>query len=949
MHTIFRASLLFIVFVAFLSIFDRRENIWSLGENTSIPPYLSYESNWAKSMSDNLNVKQKIGQSILLPAFPQEDTVYWHKLGDFIEQYYIGGIVVYKGDALRVTQMINYLQSRAKVPLLVMIDSDFDVQNMIGSMLPFLHQAQLEQISDNSVLFELASILSLQFRRMGIHGIFGPDIHSLSYPENIYQDEEFWNLKKNKVFSLLKAMAENRIFAVMDIQKTEALNFSDSLFVAQLNYLVKKGLGGVRIFESNDFTSENASCFLPKELGYRGISFGKSIFATDSMEKTSSILRKTIENGADLFVYDGPHSGFKLFIDSIEINNKTEENRLISGFTKIMHLKYWLGLHKYKMQSEENIVADLCSPKAESVIRKATESSIILLQNKESQIPLRGLDNQNIVTISFGENNSGIFNKRLKNYAQIKEMMLPKINFKEKLYHQLKAVGDSDLIMVGVFETNQFSVDYGVSVEILKEIESLAQTRNVIYINFAPVQVLRNIRNPENFGAIIQANNDLSFSQDYAAQLIFGGIKADALLSYTLGNFRGGTSFITEKSRLKFSIPEELNIDRKKLSAIDSIVYDGIKNKAFPGCQIVAVKDGVVFFEKNYGYTEYNSKTKIESTHIYDLASLTKILATAPVLMHLYQNKKFDIQKKLKDYIQQTDTTNKGELLMNDILLHQARLKAWIPFYLYTYDKRSRQLRPDLYVKNPDSLHSTQVAYRLYITNSYKDSIFIKILESPLNKGDGYKYSDLGFYLFTKIIEIQSGRTINTVADSLLYAPLGAKSLTYNPLEKFPKEQIVPTENDISFRRQLLQGYVHDYGAAMLGGVAGHAGLFGNALDVAKLMQMYLNKGVYGGEQLISRDAVELFVSRPVKSNRRALIFDMKPVNGNAASVSRYVSEQSYGHTGFTGTIVWADPENNFIFIFLSNRIHPDIENDKILKMSIRPKIHNVFYSAMLE
>ncbi len=319
--------------------------------------------------------------------------------------------------------------------------------------------------------------------------------------------------------------------------------------------------------------------------------------------------------------------------------------------------------------------------------------------------------------------------------------------------------------------------------------------------------------------------------------------------------------------------------------------------------------------------------------------------------MKLYEQKKLNLNAKLSKYIPDLKETNKKNLIIKDILTHQARLKPWIPFYRYTYeDEEHTKLNPDIYSNIKSEKYPIQVADNLYITKSYTDTIYKKIYESELREKKEYKYSDLGLILFHKMIEIQTGIKQEVYDNKMFYDKLGAVTLDYLPLKKFPKSRIVPTENDTIFRRQLVQGYVHDPAAAMLGGVAGHAGLFSNGDDLAKMMQMYLNYGSYGGLKYLKASTLRLFSSCAFckSGNRRGIGFDRvkRPEGGPA---SQLVSDKSFGHSGFTGILVWMDPKYDFVYIFLSNRINPTAENRKLITMDVRTKIQSYFYKSFPE
>jgi CubicO group peptidase (beta-lactamase class C family) len=463
--------------------------------------------------------------------------------------------------------------------------------------------------------------------------------------------------------------------------------------------------------------------------------------------------------------------------------------------------------------------------------------------------------------------------------------------------------------------------------------------------------------------------------------VLFGGRGASGTLPVSISGFCAeGTGRITAGlQRLRYTAPHEAGMDEGILYKIDSIAQHAMDEKAMPGCQVLAARNGNVFYHKSFGHHTYRKRQQLNRYHVYDLASVTKVAATLPCIMHLVDQGQLKLNDKLKEHWPELDTSAMGELVISDILLHQAGLKAWIPFYLNTlepiypwqklystnysrsypiqlskhfYANKHLSLRSGFYTYNRDENHPYQVSDHMFMRRDLKDTIIQTIINNGLNGNEDYLYSDLGFYLLQHIIEAKFNMPLNQVTDSLFYRPLGLKHLTYNPENRFGMEHIVPTENDLIFRKKIVHGYVHDPGAAMLGGVAGHAGLFANANDLAKLFQMYLNKGEYGGERFISEKIIEKFTEygNLRKNNRRGLGFDKpQPDTSKASPVIKEIPHESFGHTGFTGTMAWADPKNGILYIFLSNRIHPDVMNTKLITMNVRTEIQQVIYDELLE
>jgi CubicO group peptidase (beta-lactamase class C family) len=379
-------------------------------------------------------------------------------------------------------------------------------------------------------------------------------------------------------------------------------------------------------------------------------------------------------------------------------------------------------------------------------------------------------------------------------------------------------------------------------------------------------------------------------------------------------------------------------------SRIDAIAESGITKGAYPGCRVLVAKDGVVVLDKAYGTLDVETKIPVDLNTVYDLASITKIASSTLCAMKMTDEGKLDVNKTLGDYLDIPSDNPYSKVVIKNMLSHCAGFTPWIPFYSKTI--KDGELDSHIYSSAPDSLHHNQVCDGLYIIDTYRDSIFNRIISTPLSADKTYKYSDLGYYFIQRIVEKQTGQTLDAYVQKSFYTPMGLSSIAYTPLSKMSKNNIAPTENDKTFRLEHLQGYVHDQGAAMMGGVAGHAGLFSTAQDLAAVMQMLMNGGSYNGTQYISTATIDLFNTRHFSGNRRGLGFDKPSLTPGTGSTCRAASPLSFGHTGFTGTMCWADPTMGIVYIFLSNRVNPDAENKKLQDLSIRTEIQEEIYKA---
>lgn len=438
---------------------------------------------------------------------------------------------------------------------------------------------------------------------------------------------------------------------------------------------------------------------------------------------------------------------------------------------------------------------------------------------------------------------------------------------------------------------------------------------------------------------------DDDITQQTAADLLQGKIFPKGKLPVSVCNYKYGDGIIYG------GVKPPKGTAYNYFDAVDSIAKDGIARKAYPGCVILAVHEGEIIYNKAFGNYEYDTASPAVTTEsIFDLASVTKTSATTLAIMKLYEEGKIDLKKKLGNYLPVVRGTNKANLQIDDILLHQAGLVPFISFYKETLDAETKLPSPLFYSDVSKPGYTIRVANGLYLRNDWEDTLMKRIVKSPLGAKHKYVYSDNDFIFLGKIVEQLSGMPLDQYVTENFYRPMGLLSAGFKPRERFYKNDIVPTEWDDFFRQQLLQGDVHDEGASMFGGVAGHAGLFSNAYDLAKIYQMLLNDGVFNGERYFSSKTIRLFTSYHTKTSRRGYGFD-KPERDNATRKDPYpsiiVSPATFGHTGYTGTCVWADPKYNIVFVFLSNRVYPTRENPRLGQLNIRPKIQEAIYHAL--
>ncbi len=583
---------------------------------------------------------------------------------------------------------------------------------------------------------------------------------------------------------------------------------------------------------------------------------------------------------------------------------------------------------------------------------KSQEQKTILLRNQDNIIPVKNINNKSFACLFFGDAN--IFTERLNSYLEMPVIEIPGNDIDKALSLMQNAEKKDQLI----FALAEIPEKAGLKKEIIR----FCEKNNVIVTILDSIQNLSRWKGIENINTILISDGNTDIAQDISAQIIFGGIGASGKLSIPIHDmFHVGEGFTTEGGlRLKYTIPEEEGINGERLTfKIDSIVNYAMENKAFPGCQVLMAKNGKVIFNKSYGYHTYSNITEVTNSHLYDLASVTKICGPLPLIMQLEDNGIINLDKPFSLYWNDWKKglfhrSNKDTLTLRQLLTHQARLNPYIPFWKESI--KDGEFIKRFYSNEKSEIFNLEIHDSIFLNKKFREKVYKSIRKSDLMPNVEYRYSCLSFIIYPKMIQDITGTDYEQLLYNSVYKPIGANRLVYNPLQKgYTKDEIAPTEYDQNFRKALVHGRVHDEASAILGGISGNAGLFANANDLAKLMQLYLNNGRYGGLQIISSNVINEYAKTQYQTgkNRRALGYD-KPLKDNKlknidqAWPAPGVSESSYGHSGFTGTMVWVDPDYKIVYIFLSNRVYPTRENNGISKFNIRTSIQQVLYNEIV-
>lgn len=948
------------------------------------PVIYKTDERWVDSLMKVLTPDERIAQLFMVAAYSNKDEAHKQSILKLVSDNKIGGLIFMQGGPVRQAQLCNLYQSKAKVPLMISIDGEWGLAMRLDSTVKYPRQMTLGAIQNDTLIYLMGAEIARQCRRLGIHVNFAPVVDVNNNPLNpVISNRSFGEDKElvtRKALAYMRGMQDNKVLANAkhfpghgdtdsDSHKTlpiikHPFTRIDSLELYPFKQLFEQGLGSIMVahlyIPALDTTTNLASTLSPKvvngllkdSLGFKGLIFTDALNmkGVSKFYKPGYVDVKAILAGNDVLLFSEDVPTAMAEIKKAIANGEVTQEQIDERCRKILMAKKWLGLDNYKPIKMENLHKDLNTPYAELINRKLSEAAITLLKNEKNLIPLMRLDTLRIATLTIGYKQANNFQPTVDLYTSSDHYFLHRDAAKAEVDSTLSKLSTYNLVVVNINNTNNSPTkDFGLSSHVNYVLQKLDGNAEVIVNIAANPYILAKMPELKRCEAVIMSYEDNDYTQTYAAQAIFGGIGVNGKLPINASpEFKLGCGITTHKTRFKYTIPEDLGIASKYLSEIDSIALSGIRERAYPGCQVLVAKDGNIIYQKSFGYHTYENKRKVSNSDIYDLASITKIAGALPAIMKLVDEKKLDIDDPLVHYMPEVQGSNKQYMCLREILAHQAGLKDWIPFYTATL--KHGQYKEGVYDTKPSDEFPYRVAENLYIHKSYRDTIYKKIIESPVNAKFDYKYSDLGYYFFHHIIEDISKEKLNEFEHKNFYAPLGMTTTGYNPRNRFDLRQIVPTEYDMTFRKQLIHGDVHDQGAAMMGGVAGHAGLFSNANDLAKLMQMYLQYGEYGGKRYISREVVDEFIRCQFceNNNRRGAGFDKpEPDASKDGPTCKCVSYMSFGHSGFTGTYAWADPENGLVYIFLSNRIYPDAENKKLIKMGIRTRIQQVIYDAV--
>jgi len=940
------------VFSAFLFYF--------LIVGTTVTLAQTKKTQWVDSVYNTLNLEEKIGQLFMVAAYSGGNEQHYQVIDQLIKKQKIGGLIFMQGHPYSQAKLINRYQCLSEVPLLIGMDAEWGVGMRLDSTISYPKQMALGAMENDSLIYAMGADIARQLKLIGVHINFAPVVDINSNPANpVIGDRSFGENKElvaQKSLAYMNGLQDNGIMACAkhfpghgDTDKdshktlpqiTHKKSRLEEVELYPFRQLINKGISGVMSAHLQvdaldgkmpaSLSQKTVTGLLKEDMGFKGLVFSDALNMKAVSNNYESVELEAFNAGNDVLLFSQDVSGAVKKIKRALRKDKNGKTRLEQSVKKILAAKYDAGLAYFTDLNTDNLTEKLNQPTSEVLKQKLFENAVTVAKGKS--LPLDVLDNKYIAAIDFEETN--VLKKYIDKYAFIN-------HYNGENFSPNK-LAPYDYVIVGLTKEPDS--------ELLDKLIILNEQTEVIVCYFGSAYYLDDF---DIFNNVICTYQNDSVTQVIAAEAIFGAIKATGKLPVTASKrlTAGAGQHTTNLTRLTYGKPEHAGMDSKQLALIDKIAREAVQDQATPGCQILVAKNGRVVFEKSYGHYSYDSTKKVTESTIYDIASITKVFASMQAFMFLEERGIIDLDKKISLYLPELKGTNKANMTFRDILTHQAGLWPYIPFWKQTL-LQDTIYNTDYYFEELTHDYPNQVSFGLYSSPSLRDSVWQWVKTSKLRDKEphtpyDYKYSDMGYYIVQKLVERLVNQPMEEFLQQNFYDPMGLSSTSYLPLCKHPLSQIAPTEVDNYFRKTLVYGMVHDQGAALLGGVAGHAGLFSNANDMAKLMHMHLNNGVYGGQRYFQKETLDKFTSRQYASNRRGIGWD-KPLRGEwYGPTSEYASGKTFGHTGFTGTAVWADPEFDLIYVFLSNRIHPNADNVKLIKNNIRTRIQDVIYESI--
>lgn len=937
-----------------------------------------YPSKWADSLLKTMTLRQQIAQMMMVAAWSNKGAEHIAEVDDLISRYQIGGLCFFQGHPLKQAYLTNYYQQNSRIPMLISIDGEWGLAMRLRALDKYPYQMTLGAANNDSLSYTTGYMMGQQCRRIGVHINFSPVVDINTNPNNpiigfrsFGQDKE---LVAHHAALMMKGLQDAGTIACAkhfpghgnsDADShlelpviNENKNRFDSVELYPFKKLIGQGVKSVMVghleIPSLDSVRKRPSSLSPvivndllkKEMHFKGLVItdalnmkGVSMLYGGGFAEAAAVMA-----GNDIVLFpENVPKAIDLIVELVK-TGKLDSSEIAGRVRKILYFKEQAGLRYYQKVKTQNLVEDLNNYQAADLQKKTAFASVTVVTDRYETLPLMQHTKKKIAWWAVGKAGSYPFGRYLERHHRISSFF----TYRDSSYELFSKMADSigknhEHVILSIHDQNLWGKKSTyLPQQFVQSVYLLSEYTNVTLVLFGNMY---NLKNLPNLTCVVQAWEDDAAYQRAVSDVIFGISPSKGTLPATAWKgYEAGAGVKTEMRfpvSLPSSTPDNEGFEYDFSESLDTLLAQTVKKGITPGGQLMVLKNGRNIYQRSYGSFYYDSMRKVRNHDLYDLASVTKIAGTTLSIMRLWEKNMVRLDAHIHEYLPELEGSNKSKLTIRQLLTHEAGLQPFIPFY------KELNSKPGLISKQKDSIHNMQVSDSVWIYSGWKDSIWQRIIESEIENKGTFVYSDLGFIILGKIVERVSGMTVAQYAAKHFYKPMNLNHMSFNPSELYYAATIAPSARDNYFRMEKIQGFVHDPAAAMLGGVAGHAGLFSNAEDLAKLMQMLLDNGKSGDKQLLKPSTIREFTARQ-KNTHRGLGFD-KPngQKGDKANISTIVPLELFGHSGFTGNWAWADPKNNIVFIFLSNRTFPDENNKKLITNNIRTRAIEIVYKAL--
>ena len=929
-------------------------------------------NNWVNTQFKKMSKDERIAQLMVIGVSPRVSGEKLDSLKMLVETYNMGGLIFHEMSMTDYVSLYNTFSAKARTPLLMTIDGEWGLGMRLDGVRDFPRSMTLGAIKDKKLIYEYGKETARQMKAAGIHVNFAPVLDVNDNPLNPVIGRRAFGetpaFVSEYALEYARGMEEGGVLSTGKHFPGHGSTFDDSHkklptvgksltelekceFAPFVDY-INAGYGGMMVAHLNipavdgsgmpaSLSAKAVNELLVNKMGFEGLIFTDALSMEGAaVEGSRCVASLKAGNDVLLMPMNPPVEieAVKAAVARGEISQKSIDERC----KKMLRYKYALGVHESKPLDVAELKSVAFSPEKELLCHELTASSITVLKNRDSVLPVKALDKKNIAVVSLGDTKgvASMFQDRCEMYSKTGKFAYIKGAMPEILLEKLKPY---NMVIVGVYN------DDDVYVKMLESIA--AQCENVVPVFFTSPYAASKFKDGlAKCNAVVIAWGSDELAQDYAAQTIYGGNGAKGVSPVTInGVAKPGDGVVYDATRLGYTVPEAVGVSSEMLAKMDKLANKCLRAGAFPGCQIVVARRGKVIANLNYGMHDYESGIPVTTNTIYDLASVSKATGTLPGIMKACDDGLLNVDEKMSKYVPGMCRADREDLTLREFLYHETGYIPSLPIYKIMTDE-NKNLRADLVSKVKTGKFNIQIGDSLFLHEAAYDTVMHNAYTIPLRPDKKMRYSCVNFCLLMDAEQHVTNTPHNEYVTKNFYAPLGAWHTTYRPLDKFPRCQVAPTEYDALMRKQLVWGYVHDETNAFAGGVAGNAGLFSNANDLAKLCQMWLNGGEYGGERLLSEATTRQFTVERSPNSRRGLGFDRAPnKEGQGSPTCDEAPAETYGHLGFTGTVFWVDPTNDLVFVFLCNRVNPTRDNDAFSNIDVRPGMFRFVYESLLD